>query len=699
MQMRTDAAKAAQPRRPGTAVVPSDQQLSDLMRKRSSDLRRVGDDTTSYADVRRMCELPVRAPLSPEEVEGLSAVHAKARAYRDGFRLRPKQAEAIDEFDSMEGLLGSIGVGDGKTLTLMYCAHLAYSKGRKRILLLVPSQTFGSFTLQLPWIRERVPLGLPIHEVRGDMRARAKVAMSGMPGVYIMPYSYLSTDDADDLLSGIEPSVWLCDEVQSLKNFSAARTMRVARYLKAHPGFQFAGVSGTITNKSVEDYWHLAMWALGDEAPVPTSMHMKAQLSAALDADSFPSQQQLDKWRPLRRWARTWFPGENITPDVAGLRRAFHLRLASAPGVVVSTGDNMIDTQLVLRNTPVPDFEKAEGWDKVKEYTDMVLLEYTAPNGDEIDHAIHTHKWLRELTMGFYNEQVWPSYKTVARRLNIDHADAKKLLTQAHRHHKLQQAYRRQLRMWLSTSARSGLDTPKLVGQSMANYKDEQVGPVLYEAWKAMKDLECEELPQREPKPVRLCSFKIDHAVEWAKRHRDGGIIWVHHIEVGEWLYEELQKAGISNAVHAPAGANEIMDDVGNRDKILVASMGSHGTGKNLQHHQNQLFLEWPRGASDAEQTLGRLHRTGQQAPVLVADTCDTTPYDRDNRAACLNDALYQSQTLISQRQIYCAYDPIPKTMPSAVLKERGFENKMLDEYKRLLMEENLKSDVDKADA
>jgi hypothetical protein len=69
----------------------------------------------------------------------------------------------------------------------------------------------------------------------------------------------------------------------------------------------------------------------------------------------------------------------------------------------------------------------------------------------------------------------------------------------------------------------------------------------------------------------------------------------------------------------------------------------------------------------------------GQKADELVVCQNFTTLFDQLNFAACLNDALYIQQTTGNrQKLIYSQYDPLPKIFPSAILHERGYQNRLL---------------------
>jgi hypothetical protein len=192
----------------------------------------------------------------------------------------------------------------------------------------------------------------------------------------------------------------------------------------------------------------------------------------------------------------------------------------------------------------------------------------------------------------------------------------------------------------------------------------------------------------------------MQHARDWAEKYaKDGGLIWFHHDDVGQWCHETLEQAGL-DVVWCPSesvkkGSNDRIIDAGKGigpdvGKIFVAAMGGHGTGKNLQRFQAQLFLQYPRKADLLEQVIGRTHRNGQLADELTIHTCNTLLFDHMNTAAMLVNALYIHQsTGARQKAIYAAYNPLPKMYPSDFLRERGFRDvRVLDAEARQKLNE-----------
>jgi hypothetical protein len=386
--------------------------------------------------------------------------------------------------------------------------------------------------------------------------------------------------------------------------------------------------------------------------------------------------------QPLVGWAKRLDKDGEYPETRGGFRRAYKLRMTTCPGVVAS-GDAEIGVSLVLENRPVKEHQEVEGWPELESLIERIETEWVTPNGDEIEYPIHTYKWLYELSAGFYNELKWPQPSALASRRDISEDEAYDILSRAEDYHIAHQEYAKRLRKFLQEESAPNLDTPMLAGANMARHGSRDVPTELYRLWKKAKDKDFEDRPERDSTAVRVCPYKINDAVSWAMAlpKGEGAIIWYYHQEVGKWLMEELRAQGV-DCLHCPAGdaANERIIDPTNGNKVVVASLKAHGTGKNLQHFQYQYVTQWPRPAQDAEQFLGRTHRNGQKADELVVVTNNTLAFDDMNMSACINDSLYIHQTTGSrQKLILATYNPLPKIFPSEVLLERGMQTTVLD--------------------
>lgn len=634
----------------------------------------------------RILALPIQHPPDPEECEIASIERLNVGAYNSGWRLRPVQVHALREFANCKGAILPIGVGGGKSGTaLMIAQQVLGSRAAKKVMLTMPVQLVGSFMRRhVPEWRALVNLPMTIHVFAGRTAfGRANLATSGASGLYIMPYSLLSRPDTLEILEALDPDLIIADEVHYLKKRRSGCTKKVLHYLEKRrdpKNFRpcgFVGMSGTITSKGILDYHHLLAAALGDGMPLPRSESMAFAWSMVLDSGADPPPGLAgNALGPLVRWA-----GEPDT-SITSCRNAYRRRLETCPGVVTSSDDRPAASLRVEDvEVPPPGPALLELWQKVS-------VGFTTPQNEPIDHAIHVYKWLSELTAGFYNSLVWPEAANVAKARRISVPQAEDLLTRARSHLKAEQAYHKCLREFFKSSP-AHLSMPTEVGASIAHYGSRDVGEELAHLWALKQAADFPGRVERKKVPVRVDDFKVRTAVEWAREQRTG-LVFAYHEELAEWATEALTAAGL-DPLYAPAGeegavlVESIGDPLqgGKGDRLVVASLASHGVGRNLQAFDRMLYLQWPRAALLCEQSLGRLHRTGQEADEVVAyalmgDHGDA--WDHASRAATLNDTMYDHQTTgLARRLLYCDWTTIPSLLSTSALKRRGMSPEGLD--------------------
>lgn len=643
----------------------------------------------------RIVRLPIVELPTEQEIEAFCEEEVEARHFEDGFRLFPTQVGAVLAYDLYGGLFAPIGVGWGKTLITLMVANRAFVRREaSRSLLIVPSQVYHQLThTDIPWARKRVDLRVPFILMGGKSKQeRLAISSSGKKGCYVLPYSLLSAKDAHDVIQGIEPDLVILDEAHWVKNADAARTKRIMSYIQQRQP-RLVALSGTITSKSIRDYHHLIAHALREFSPLPMDPVLATNWSFVLDAEAEPSEAQAGHIGPLVHWARKHYPRERLPMGVPGFRQAYKMRLRSSPGVV-STGDLEIGVSLIIENEPVANHTKNPKWEDLNKLIKQVEELWITPSGDEIDYGFHKWRYLYELSAGFYHKLRWPTEAELVSTGRVSAREAEAAIEAAKLHHEALQQYHRELRRWLQYRSRPKLDTPFLVGADMHANGSKNVGADLYQTWREAKELEFEDMPSRISEPTRICDYKIEHALEWAKSRDGGGLIWFHHDDLGRWIADRLKKEGI-DAIWCPAdsvrkGSNAIVEDPKNANRILVISIGGHCTGKNLQHFQDQLFVQFPRESAKAEQAIGRTHRNGQKADEIVVHTMNTILFDHLNLSACLVDALYIQQTTGTRQKLcYAGYNPLPKMYPEDFLRERGFMDvRHLDDSTRALLVE-----------
>ncbi len=112
---------------------------------------------------------------------------------------------------------------------------------------------------------------------------------------------------------------------------------------------------------------------------------------------------------------------------------------------------------------------------------------------------------------------------------------------------------------------------------------------------------------------VWVDDYLVRDSAAWLKKHR--GVLWYEHDAFGRAVAE---MAGLYCHSGGPEAEALILAERG--DKGVVASIGSHGRGRNgLQFYfAEQMVANPPCDGKEWEQLLGRLHRIGQKADEVV---------------------------------------------------------------------------------
>jgi len=667
---------------------------------------------TIQAEIKRIVELPITKPLTEEEIDLVSRHYLSDHAYRNGERLRPEQALAMVHYNDYGGIFCTLGVGGGKTLISFMVANDCYKKiirarqqgdlsKEPRVLLVIQANLINKFENDAPFMRKFLDDIPPYFILRGsNKRQRTLLAKSGRRGLYVCSYHLLSSKDATDILKAVRPSCIICDEAQNVAGTkNSARAKRFRNYVNEYQP-EVIPLSGTMTRKSVMEYYFLSKRALGKYNFLPNSQKMAEEWSAALDS-SIPSMGSFrNDIRPrpgpihqMSEWCAEHFPEVELPRNLVGFRRAYAKRMTTAPGVICSTVEDPVGSGLVFYNNPCKGKESRKGWDKLEEHIKILVEDFQTPSGEELSCAMNVwgYRYQMEST-GFYYDLYWRTEEQLAKHRGIDIEEAKDILERSKDCHEKGKTYHASLRWWIANNSKPKLDTPALIGTNMRNYGDKYVGKKLYQDWCDWKVAQFDEMEVRQSRPVRVCDFKIKAVADDVEKNKKyGGIIWYHHAEMGVWMMDELRARGIE-ATHCPRGdvANKFLADSSKLKKQwIVASMIAHSTGKDLQHgFKDNYYLQNPISATTGEQSIGRTHRPGQKAEEVGCYFYMGTLFDVAHFNALLTDTAYvQQSTAGKMKMLIASYTFRPKSIPYTALAEMGARVGKLDNDRAKLLE------------
>lgn len=505
------------------------------------------------SETQRCVDLP-KVEFYPEA----SGMQALLRKPYGTMTLNEVQCNTFAAINRCKGFAGPIGVGWGKSL-------IAYGAGAvlnvDMTVILVPSAMVGSFMKEVAKYK---------HHFRGPRRFK------------VISYETLSDVKGTDLLERLKPNLIVADEAHKLRHPDSVRTRRFLRYMDEHPDVMFVAVSGTLTNKGLEDYAHLLKYALRHNSPLPRGGQALKSWAACVDARGRPSPSDWAEIRPLVREFMNLdidsCIGETRTSVV---REALFMRTMSAEGVVGTTSGSCQSTlSIQALDLDIP----AEILDAMK-----AVSETNASVDGEEYYEDDISKWraLRQLSCGFYYRWAWEQ---------VGGRDEEWL--------EKRKEWHRFLRDELGKNAEVGYDSPALIARKLAS--DIQDDPSIlrdsdlhyvYNEWCGVKDR-----PKPPTVPVWVSSYFIDDCVARLTRAKSHTILWYESEAVAIALAERGVRV-YGRDTEMPA-----------KSESCAASIRVHGTGKNLQAWSHNLIAEMPSSGSTSEQLLGRTHRQGQDA-------------------------------------------------------------------------------------
>jgi hypothetical protein len=478
--------------------------------------------------------------------------------------LRPAQAVAIWEFIQYGRVIGPMRAGSGKTLVTLLLASLF---NLSPAVLLLPAKLVKKTQRDMIELSKHWKIAYWLH---------------------LMSYEKLSRKGQADWLSQLNPRILIADEAHKLKNKKAGVTKRVKRACEVKTAKPFfCPFSGTFTARSIQDYAHLAKWAMGPGAPVPVTWSEVENWGNALD----------EKPRSAFRTP----PGvlvefSNGDPSLAAVREGFGRRCAETPGWV-STYDKGPACSLEISRVscPLPQ-EVLEAFKTLRD-------KGKTPDGWPLIGGLDESRHAKEIALGFFYRwnprgprdwmaarSAWASFVRYVLQNNRSNLDTELQVRIAY------PQLERFRESWVEKKGiQDFLEAPTLGPHMSLNLQH----PL--ESWERIKDSFT---------PNKEAIWIGTHALEFCKKWLEQpGIVWTEHVDFAQMLsyYTGIPYAGAGGETKDGRPIESF------EGAPIIASLQSSGEGRNLQKWNRCLVTCPIGGGALTEQLLARVHRDGTE--------------------------------------------------------------------------------------
>jgi len=547
-------------------------------------------------------------------VDEVNARLVRPGAMLDGrpLRLNGLQCMALVAIAHARGAVLPIGVGGGKTFIALLAGTVL---GVDHTLILTKPNVVAQTQR---WIARAQDLFC----VEGSMQCKS----------YPWVSAKANSRELEQLAQNVGPGrlAIVCDEAHALGDLDAARTRRFGRAVAS--GVPVVAMSGTLSHDSIQQFAHIAEWALGTRSFLPRNSeqnheHHVLAWSACLDRRGRPTSHD---WRTVAPLLDAF--GEGERPDggkslVSYARQAFQRRMRSAPGVVCSS-ESSIGTSLTI--TPI----EIEVPARVKQLLAQVMDASVDPEGEILPDDLSRARVGTHLSLGYYQKWRWPLGPDGLAIVDEEWVRSRR-------------GWSKVVRDELAERAGPDYDSEALVRAAIG--AELEAGAMQWPHL-ALKRWE----PQRKkPEPpsvptwidLYLVSDVIDRVVEFERR-RQHVIVWY-----GSTALEPLfREAGLP----VYGAGSKIPTD---KRQSFAASWNVHKEGVDgLQRWcRTNLVVEPPGSGGIWEQMLGRTHRQGQEADeVEVYVYAHTEPFRRSLRSA-IESARYIEESFGTRQKLAMA--------------------------------------------
>ena len=518
-----------------------------------------------------------RRVLTQAHAEQCAADLTPVYATRPGASLFPRQGVSIAEAVACRGAWLALPVGSGKT-PISYLLPSALHA--KRTLLIMKSNALAK------------------HKTPHDFALLRREWRPPCGTLTIKTLEWLSTEAADGFLEDQDPDLILLEESDDFASTTNAAVMRLDHFIRTKRAraeaelgvharrdvLRVVAMTGTPIRKSLLNVWHIIMWCLDTDAPLPSSPAEVKMWALCIDEHR----------------GRRPSPGP-LGATVQAARDWVSRRLLETPGIVAFDGDSC-DAPLTIR------IRLARECAETNAQFERLLVEQESPGGIAIADPLSLALLEDQEGVGLYSywDPAPPDRWLNARRAFASFSRGR-----------IEQSQRSSRPMY----------TEKQVMRRESSH------PIVVE-WLAVRGT-FDDLANRHT--AWFSRAGLDSCHDWLRSLTLPGIVFCGSVEFGRALAREARIPYYGAAGQTDDGSSIVRARPG---RSFVASWQANKRGLNLQGWPRMLIVMPPPSAKWIEQIIGRVHRHGQLEHVVI-DLLATSGGTLDRFEKALSEARF----------------------------------------------------------
>ncbi len=430
-----------------------------------------------------------------------------------------------------------------------------------------------------------------------------------IPSFSILSYEDMSSRKKIAALRALAPDLVVFDEAHRLKGLDSARWLNFLEYLRDFPATRVVVMSGTVTTQTTDDYAHLFQAALRDGSPVPYPGTLPAAAwRRGLGAVPDPEDCDYAQLKPLI----AQYPNDTGSFYEQG-REALRRHLEGTAGVVISH-ESSCRASIVMEWVREPAPPRS-----LEDLALSVVADRRDPDGEPVTLQ-EADTIASQLQFGFWYRKLWGTTpRDVVDRWRMSVSLWNRIVS----------AYLK--------APLPGLTSPAGFAEAVRS----GAFPDCSGALAAVDDVR----HWYERETVWVWRGWVEAQVDWVRNQREPGILWYASSTA---LDPEWAEQGV--VFHSKKPRIDV-----DRPASMACCLWSVREGHNLQAWGRARYAQPPRDPGVWQQSMGRIHRPGQERDEVNFEVCAHTKALRAKVKRAIDGCRYVEETTGERQRLLLA--------------------------------------------